>query len=219
MKIILTGATGFVGGEILTQLIRRPNVDQITCLTRRPLQVQFPKLRTILHADFTAYPDDLASTLADHDALLWALGGKASDEADPAAYERITCTTTIACATAIAERLTHSFRFGYLSGMGADPSETATFPWQKLTRHLKGRTERSLQDLTQRFPNFHATCFRPAGILPKSTSTFIDKLLAPIAVRVDNLARTMIEEATRNQAEAYAVLNNSTIRKIADPSH
>jgi nucleoside-diphosphate-sugar epimerase len=219
MKIILTGATGFVGSEILSQLLQRPDVEAITCITRRPLTVQSPKLSTILHADFTAYPDDLAHTLAEHNALLWALGGKASDEADPVAYERITCTTTLSCAAAIAERLTHTFRFGYLSGMGADPTETASFPWQKPTRHLKGRTEHALKVLTQQHTHFRATAFRPGGILPRTTSSFVDKLLAPIAIRVDHLAHAMIEESTRNIAESWAVLDNSTLRKIADPSH
>jgi nucleoside-diphosphate-sugar epimerase len=219
MKIILTGATGFVGSEVLAQLLLRDEVDAVTCLTRRPLTVTSPKLRTVLHEDFTSYPDDLARELATHNALIWALGGKASDEADPAVYERITCTTTIACATAIAQRLTDPFRFGYLSGMGADPSETATFPWQRMTRHLKGRTERSLETLTEQYRDFRATCYRPAGILPKSTSGLVDTMLAPIAVRVDRLALAMIEESLRNVAEHYAVLHNSTIRKIADPSH
>jgi nucleoside-diphosphate-sugar epimerase len=219
MKIVLTGATGFVGSEVLAQLLQRTDVDRVTCLTRRPLAVAAPKLSAVLQADFTSYPDEIAQELAEHDALIWALGGKASDEADPAAYERITCTATHACATAIADRLTHSFRFGYLSGMGADPTETATFPWQRRTRHLKGRTERSLHALTERHPHFRATCFRPGGILPQSTSSLIDALLAPVVVRIDRLAIAMIDESVRNVAEKYAVLNNSTIRKIADPSH
>jgi hypothetical protein len=172
-----------------------------------------------VHSDFTTYPDDLADDFANHDALLWAMGGKASDEEDPEAYARVTYSTTIACATAVSWRLKRPFRFGYLSGMGANPTETASFPWQKLTRHLKGRTERSLESLTERFANFNATSFRPAGILPKSTGKFVDTLLSPIAVRVDRLAHTMIEEAVRDVAERYSVLNNSTIRKIADPSH
>ena len=35
MKVILTGATGFVGGEALAQLLADAKVDQVTCLVRR----------------------------------------------------------------------------------------------------------------------------------------------------------------------------------------
>jgi uncharacterized protein YbjT (DUF2867 family) len=32
---MLTGATGFVGGEVLQKLATMPGVDEITCLARR----------------------------------------------------------------------------------------------------------------------------------------------------------------------------------------
>ena len=37
MKILLTGVTGFVGGEVLNQLLCDPTVAAVTVLTRRPL--------------------------------------------------------------------------------------------------------------------------------------------------------------------------------------
>ena len=219
MRIILTGATGFVGSEILRQLLQRGDIEAVTCISRRPLQVQSLKLRVLLHADFSLYPAALAQDLANHDALLWAIGGRASADGDAAAYERLTCTATIACATAIAHHLPHPFRFGYLSGMGANPTETARFPWHKPTRHLQGRTEHALQTLSEAGSGFQATCFRPARILPRSAGSWVNALLAPIAIRVDHLAHAMIEESTRNIAERFSVLDNATLRKIADPSH
>ena len=106
----------------------------------------------------------------------------------------------IATATSLAPNLQHPFRFGYLN----TTSNTTA--------------EQRLERLTQQHPLFRATIFRPGRILPR-TSSLANKLLAPIAIRVDHLALAMIEEATRNQAEHYAILNNSTLRKIADPSH
>jgi nucleoside-diphosphate-sugar epimerase len=213
MRIILTGATGFVGGEVLKQLLAEEAIRGVTCLSRRSVGIQQPKLTTVLHTDFTHWPTDLARSLAAHDAVIWALGAKATDVSDAAKYERITVTSALSFANVIANSLDHVLRFCYLSGMGADPAEKSTFPWQKATRHMKGRTERGLELLTKTRTAFHATSFRPGGILPRTTSGWADALLSPIAVRVDQLARAMIVEAEFNELPAYRVLSNGAIRK------
>ena len=218
MKIVLTGATGFVGSTILKQLLERPEVTHITCLVRRPISVPSSKVETILHADFSAYDLELAAKLADHAACIWALGGKASDNPNSTEYLWATHTFTLAFARAVAEQQKQPFRFSYLSGMGADPTETSTFPWEKTTRHLKGRTERDLQELTEQYSLFSATAFRPAGILPEAdgfTASLVNLLLAPISVRVDCLAAAMISEAALSTAPKYHVVSNGSIKKMA----
>lgn len=218
MKIVLTGATGFVGSTILRQLLERPEVTHITCVVRRPISVQSSKIETILHADFSAYEPELTAKLADHAACIWALGGKASDNPNSTEYLRATHTFAIAFARAVAEQQKQSFRFCYLSGMGADPTETSTLPWEKITRHLKGRTERDLQQLTTQYPLFSATSFRPAGILPEAHGlipSLANLLLAPISIRVDRLAAGMIHEATFGVGAKYRVVSNAAIKKMA----
>ena len=151
MKIILTGATGFVGAEVLTCLIDHQRVDQVTCLSRRPLATTSPKVRTIFQEDFTTYDQARLDELADHSACIWALGGKASDLGEP---EVITHAFTLTLASGMAANARDRFSFCYLSGMGADPSESARLPWERLTRHLKGRTEKDLGASTGRQSRF-----------------------------------------------------------------
>lgn len=215
MRIVLTGATGFVGSEILQQVLSRPEITAVTCISRRPVGIQHRKVRNILHSDFTSCPGKLAEGMAEHGALIWALGAKVSDVSDAAEYERATVTSTLVFAGALAHRLSHPFRFCYLSGMGADPGESSRFPWQRMTRHLKGRAERGLEKLASGFALFRATSFRPAGILPRSAARWMDRLLSPITVRVDRLANAMIDEALSECATPYRVISNGLIRGSA----
>lgn len=216
MKIILTGATGFVGSNVLTHLVANPSVSQVTCLTRRPIEIGTPKVTTILHEDFATYDHALLDQMADHDACIWALGGKASDLGTPDVFAHITHTFTLALAGGIASRIKAPFTFCYLSGMGADPSETATFPWEKLTRHLKGRTEKDLGKLQSRFPQFCAHCFRPGGILPEKANPLLSFLLAPLVVDVGALSDAMIEGALDEKLfRQWPVIGNSNIKQLA----
>lgn len=41
---LLIGATGLVGGHLLRQLLESPHYDRVVALTRRPLEMQHPKL-------------------------------------------------------------------------------------------------------------------------------------------------------------------------------
>ena len=45
MKVVLTGATGFVGSEVLKQLIGRSEIAQVPCVVRRPISMQSPQGR------------------------------------------------------------------------------------------------------------------------------------------------------------------------------
>jgi nucleoside-diphosphate-sugar epimerase len=215
VKVILTGATGFVGAEVLRQLFVHADVSAVTVLTRRPLSVTHPKLTAVLHDDFAAYDDQLLASLADHGACIWTLGGKASDFDSPADYERVTHRFTLAFARGVASH-EQPFSFCCLSGMGADPTESSRLPWERMTRHLKGRTERDLAALSTEHPGFSSYAFRPGGILPVDGSPLVQRLLAPWVVRVDVLAAAMMHVAMRGHR--LRTIENAEIKVIARPA-
>ncbi|BGP15091.1 hypothetical protein JCM10213_002763 [Rhodosporidiobolus nylandii] len=175
MQLILTGATGTAGSEVLRQALLDARITGITVLTRRPLPPHVApsspsqKLRIIEHADFASYPPSLLSQLKGHDACIWALGrssvGMKEDE-----YDKITVSYALEAAEAFSglERETkegrEKFVFAFVSGMGADQQEGKA---SQMFGRLKGKAERLLAQLpAEGYPSLAPFSFRPGGILP-----------------------------------------------------
>ncbi|KFY09638.1 hypothetical protein V491_08049, partial [Pseudogymnoascus sp. VKM F-3775] len=61
MKVILTGATGFIGTEVLHQALLHPAITTLIVLSRRALTpaITHPKLKVIILAGFAIYPPDV----------------------------------------------------------------------------------------------------------------------------------------------------------------
>lgn len=69
MKIILTGATGFIGNEVLQQCIKHIYITHIFAISRKPLDAKLakhPKVTEILHEDFEHWPSEQLEELAEH---------------------------------------------------------------------------------------------------------------------------------------------------------
>lgn len=73
MKIILTGSTGFVGGEVLNQCLKTPAVTSIIALSRRnlPQAATNPKIHVVILKDFLVYSDAILEQLKGADACIW----------------------------------------------------------------------------------------------------------------------------------------------------
>lgn len=72
MKIILTGATGFIGAEVLQQCLANPAIDSIVSLSRRPLDaIADPKLKVVVLKDFTVYDEEVMKALEGAEACIW----------------------------------------------------------------------------------------------------------------------------------------------------
>lgn len=79
MKIIVSGATGLVGTEVIRQCLSHPKITSVVALSRRPVVVpenagkdaDVSKLQSVILKDFTKYPDDVKAQLADADGCIW----------------------------------------------------------------------------------------------------------------------------------------------------
>ncbi len=81
MKLIITGATGYVGKEVVRQSLGRPEITSVVAVARKPVPVpdnlpagaDASKLRSVVVADYTEYPDDVRKEFAGADACIWCV--------------------------------------------------------------------------------------------------------------------------------------------------
>src|SRR5258705_9648781 len=99
MKVIVFGATGMVGQGVLRECLIAPDVTSILVVGRSPIEQTHPKLREIIHQDFTDF-SPVEAEFAGYDACFFCLGVSSSGLAE-AAYRRITYDFTLAAATAM----------------------------------------------------------------------------------------------------------------------
>lgn len=83
MKLIVTGATGFVGTEIIRLALQNKRITSVVALSRKPVQVpdhagpnaNTSKLQSIVLDDWTKpYPDSVKEQLRGADACIWLVG-------------------------------------------------------------------------------------------------------------------------------------------------
>ncbi|RAH80800.1 putative nucleoside-diphosphate-sugar epimerase [Aspergillus japonicus CBS 114.51] len=224
MKIILAGATGFIGQEILTQCLAHPSITSILVLSRRELpdNTMHPKLHVhhMQDQDFVSYSDpQLAASLHGAAACIWTLGVSPSRvSADKEAFRRVTLEYTRQAAKAFNEAFTASltgaereegpsatrprFRFVYFSGRMAERDQTKSLWVMAGYRRLRGQAENIFLEYAAEHPaSFESYIMRPGMVLSRQ-GTLVDRIrsLAP-SVRVDVLARAAVDLAVQGHSE------------------
>jgi len=210
MKLILTGATGFAGGEVLRQALNDAAIERVSVLTRRPIGVVHAKLRELVLEDFLDYS---RVDLNDCDACIWCLGVSQARVSEQA-YIRITFDYTVAAATAMFAA-NPRLRFCFVSGQSADPGETKS----ALFARIKGRTERALSDLGGDVVNFRPGIIRASA--QSGPRKDLARLAAPLgallsffnadfSVDCDQLARCLLDVAKHGSDQKLLV--NQAIR-------
>jgi len=156
VNVLVFGATGMIGQGVLRECLLDPGVQSVAAVGRAPSGRLHPKLREILHGNFTDFAA-IESRLTGFDACFFCLG-VSSAGLNEEQYTRITYDITLGAAETLA-RLSPAMTFIYISGQGADGTEHGRVMWAR----IKGRTENALLRLP-----FKTVCsFRPGVIVPR----------------------------------------------------
>ena len=140
IRVIITGTTGMVGEGVLHECLKHPMVEAVLIVNRRPLGVQHPKLKEVVHADFYDITP-IEEQLKGYNACFFCLGVSSVGMKEPE-YYKLTYTLTMGFATALA-KLNPGMTFEYISGAGTDSTEKGRLMWAR----VKGKTENGLAKL------------------------------------------------------------------------
>lgn len=134
MKLILTGATGMVGEGVLMECINNNAVEEILCVSRKPVGITHPKIKEYLVPDFLALNIN-DENLKGYDGCLYCAGvssiGMKEDE-----FTKLTYDITLHFAKAVLQQNPQS-TFIYVSGRGTYDDAKGSLMWAR----VKGRTE------------------------------------------------------------------------------
>lgn len=71
MKVIISGATGRIGGKALESALDNPAVTSVVVLSRRDIGIQHEKLRVIIKKDYLEYSQEELEQLDGAEACIW----------------------------------------------------------------------------------------------------------------------------------------------------
>ena len=155
IRAIITGATGMIGKGVLLECLDHHDVEQVLAITRRPLDIQHPKLINVIHSDFMDL-SAIRDQLTGYNACFFCLGVSATGMSE-SEYDQVTRQLTLNFAeTALMQN--PDITFCYISGAGTDSTEGGRMMWAR----VKGKTENQLLAM----PFKKAYMFRPAFIQP-----------------------------------------------------
>ncbi|RPA88209.1 hypothetical protein BJ508DRAFT_410078 [Ascobolus immersus RN42] len=206
MKVILVGATDFVGREVLTQCLRNPDISHITIISRTRIaeadEHSWMRVETLILDDYNSYNElvhNLKNSGIRYDACIWCVPVRDSliDDSDRVIPHQYCIPFALALSSL--STYSHPVRFIYLSMDGATTapafstsrpsSSSSASSMQSLhTRSITSthsQLELALSELAFHNPFFTVYTFRPGNIAASINST--QKTSKPRARRAHSL--------------------------------
>ncbi len=211
--LLLFGATGMVGSEVLHLALQDHRVSQVISVGRRGTGVTDRRLHEVIHRDLTQLAP-LEPLFARADACIHCLGVYTGAVPDDEFW-----TITFGYIDALVgtlERVRPGIRFVLMGAQGADPTERSRLMFAK----AKGRAERRLTESRLE----HRHILRPGYIKPGRTPTrsrapdwlarAIYRVWPGLGVDAPDLARVLLEIAVTGQGAP--LYSNGEIRRAAE---
>ncbi len=209
MKVLLTGSTGLVGGEVLRQVLAHPSITEAVVLARRaiadPTVAKDPKLTTVIITDFGKYDADTIEKCKGAEACIWALGDVKNRDND---YQMKTRRDwPYNSAEVFAKQVVPQgkpFRFVLTSGFITEHDQDRNLWIMADMRKQAGLVEIGFVDLSKKFPSLECFVTRPARVMgfPR---TFASRLISNVfpSIGAEELAATMIDVALNGSKKQF----------------
>lgn len=208
--VLITGATGLVGGHLLRMMVQEPRITRITAATRRPLP---DKLVDVLNPWDPQLTDALAQVTVPVDTVFCCLGTTRREAGSKEAF--VHADYTLVVDTALTGQRLGAKHLLVVSAIGAN----AHSPF--LYNRVKGEMEEAL--IAQNWPQL--TIARPSMLLgDRDRRRLNESLLAPVfsllpgnwkSIEARDVARALLTEALEPARPGVTVLTSAKLREIA----
>lgn len=208
-QVLITGATGLVGGNLLRMLLNEPRVNAITAPTRRPLA----DMVGVYNPHDPQLTDALAQVTDPVDIVFCCLGTTRREAGSKEAF--ILADYTLVVDTALTGRRLGAQHMLVVSSMGANANSPFFY------NRVKGEMEQAL--IAQKWPRL--TIVRPSMLLgERDKQRTNEKFLAPLfrllpgnwkSIEARDVARAMLAEALAPGDEGVTILTSSELRERA----
>ena len=188
LRVLITGATGFLGGGVLQECLENNQVSSVVSISRSSVNISSDKLEEIILPDFSNL-SAIEQKLEGFDACFYCLGASSNGMSEQA-YRSVTLALSQTFADKILQ-LNPEISFSFISAEGADINGKAM--WAR----VKAEAEQAI--LNTGFKS--AYVFRPAITYPDNNveirskmnryATYVIKPLYPLLKRlIPNMVTT-----------------------------
>ncbi|AYN28752.1 hypothetical protein D8682_18245 [Buttiauxella sp. 3AFRM03] len=208
-RVLLTGATGLIGGHLLRMLINAPQVSHIIAATRRPL----PAMNNVTNPYDPQLSDALTQLTEPLDTVFCCLGTTMKEAGSKEAF--VLADYTLVVDTAITGLRLGAKHMLVVSAIGANSKSPFFY------NRVKGEMEEAL--IAQNWPRL--TIARPSMLLGhRESQRFNESLLAPLfkimpgkwkSIEARDVAKTMLREALAPSREGVNILDSHDLRLLA----
>jgi len=212
MKVLIFGASGMVGTEVLQQVLEGERIEKVISIGRSQVNIESPKLQQIVHDDFLNY-QDIKDYLAESDICFYCLGVY-QNRVSKQDFWKITVDYLSALLSDL-EKVNPSITFCLFSAQGASQDERSLFRFG----NAKGRAEKELTNSTLN----KKYIFRPGFINPGRKAAFsgvsltvyqfVYKLFPSLGIDAMDLSKVMIHVGISGRQDV--IVENSDLRKIS----
>ncbi|OQO00923.1 hypothetical protein B0A48_13612 [Cryoendolithus antarcticus] len=211
MKIVIAGATGNIGHKALEEALHHPDVTIVVALVRRELDVQNPKLQTLVKQDFSSYSSAELEKLQGAQGCIWALGGPLSPLEVHSAYPRAALKSF---STSLAPHTpTHKpFHFILLSGALIPRTENGVLSQLPVVKTFveRGHVEQEFEAYSAAHEDWQTIIVRPSVVVAKNS--WPETLLpAQFQIGEEVFAAALVDFAVHGSEEG--LLDNAALKE------
>lgn len=175
---------------------------------------------TILHEDFSTYPNSLLAKLTGAAACIWTVGGIAWRFPSVEMARKLNVNLAVEAAIAFAKTLApqlpegKKFRFVYCSGRFAEREFEAKSMWMfKESRSMKRAVENELIAVRKQYEERLETAFmRPAAVVAEKSMVMALPFSSSLAVGLDLVGAVMVDLAVNGSSEE--IIDNVNIIRL-----